>query len=406
MTVAAGLGRAYSARATCVADARPATVCPLITVAMLRRSDATSSRLSCALAGVALAASLGACADVSAPSLMKPNLLLRPVSDTHQVVLAGRLASPPDVRVVDPSGAPVPGAVVNFRVVDGDGLVARSEVAADSTGYATTGAWVTGARLGIQRVEASLRDGRSSAAFSATVFPETGPLTNVFDDRCPVSDSLLPIGWQLPRLVDGVLKQRPLTVIAIGSSSTAGVGATTPDSAYPALLQRHLRAMFPASPVRVINAGIGGQRLSQLRARFAVDVAPAAPHLVILQTGTIDAMFGVPIDTFDVQLRAAVIELRGLGADVMLMDSQRYPEFGEGPRYRQFQALLAQRAAETAVPLMRRYAWMSEMMAAGTYGYAQLLSNDVFHPSDLMYSCTGRMLAEGIVRTVAGAIRR
>jgi hypothetical protein len=38
---------------------------------------------------------------------------------------------------------------------------------------------------------------------------------------------------------------RPLTVVAFGSSSTEGAGASTPDHAYPARLEALLRAALP-----------------------------------------------------------------------------------------------------------------------------------------------------------------
>jgi len=87
---------------------------------------------------------------------------------------------------------------------------------------------------------------------------------------------------------------------------------------------------------------------------------------------------------------------------VILLDSQRYPGLGESATYRAFQTTMRRVADERGVPLVRRYQFMSHWIENGIYTYAQALSSDVFHPSDLTYSCTARSLAEGI----AGAVRR
>src|SRR5262245_37598081 len=45
----------------------------------------------------------------------------------------------------------------------------------------------------------------------------------------------------------------PLKIVAIGSSSTFGTGASSPDKSYPARLEAELKAKLPGLPITVIN---------------------------------------------------------------------------------------------------------------------------------------------------------
>jgi hypothetical protein len=63
----------------------------------------------------------------------------------------------------------------------------------------------------------------------------------------------------MPRTCAVLAAGGPLVVVAIGSSSTAGAGATAPDKAYPAQLEAALvRRLPPRVPVRVVNTGVNG----------------------------------------------------------------------------------------------------------------------------------------------------
>jgi acyl-CoA thioesterase I len=325
------------------------------------------------------------------------------LSDSDGAVIAGGQGYVPTVRAMDDQGRPVPNLVVRFGAMARGGRVAVERVATDADGVASAGAWGADTTPGLQEVRAYVGDS-TWTRFRLTAVPAAGPVA--MDAQCPMNDSILPRGWSLPRVAARLAARRPLTVVAIGSSSTQGVGASVPDSSYPALLRRHLAAYYPASTIEVWNKGIGGQMLGQMRARFATDVFAYSPQLAILQTGTNDAIARVPMDAFAEELRTAIRELRAADIDVVLMDSQRYPGDGMLTPYIDYQALMARVAVELGVPLLRRFAWMTEMEQPRHVPWEKLLYRDYFHPSDLTYSCTGRMLAEGVVGAVAATVAR
>jgi lysophospholipase L1-like esterase len=76
----------------------------------------------------------------------------------------------------------------------------------------------------------------------------------------------------------------PLRVVFFGDSLTEGIHGAS----YLAALQDLIAEAPEHSPVRVINAGIGGDTVENLRRRLATDVAPHDPDWVVVFIGTND----------------------------------------------------------------------------------------------------------------------
>jgi hypothetical protein len=64
----------------------------------------------------------------------------------------------------------------------------------------------------------------------------------------------------------------PILVLAIGSSSKQGVGASSPAASYPALLQLALSRRFPEADVDVINAGKGAEAADRTLERMNAEL--------------------------------------------------------------------------------------------------------------------------------------
>src|SRR4051794_31579627 len=73
---------------------------------------------------------------------------------------------------------------------------------------------------------------------------------------CPAV-KLVPLA--LSRVKQTLAQKQELTVVALGSSSTAGAKASDVAHTYPAILQTELEKALPASHIAVLNRGIGGQ---------------------------------------------------------------------------------------------------------------------------------------------------
>jgi lysophospholipase L1-like esterase len=213
---------------------------------------------------------------------------------------------------------------------------------------------------------------------------------------CTVPPDLLTFQAPLPKLLGAVRTNMPIRIVALGSSSTWGAGATSRAHTYPARLEQELRAAWPKSDVRVFNAGVGGQLARHMLARIDKDVAPRRPQLVLWQTGVNDAIKGVSIADYRQQLRLGVERLRAIGADVVLVDQQYYPSFKkvkDGPLYVEAMRNIA---AELKVPMIQRYRIMQHLISSAQFTAATLLAPDQFHLNDRAYDCIGRLVAQSL----------
>ena len=103
---------------------------------------------------------------------------------------------------------------------------------------------------------------------------------------------------RLPNTADAIRSGKTLVIVAVGSSSTKGIGASDSAHTYPAVFAEELHHRWPQLPVTVINKGVGGEMASQMVARFERDVLPYHPQLVIWQTGSNQALRSDNIDGY------------------------------------------------------------------------------------------------------------
>ncbi len=61
----------------------------------------------------------------------------------------------------------------------------------------------------------------------------------------------------LPHVASKLVAGQPVVIVAFGSSSTAGFGATSPEFNYPNRLAAQLRRQYPTADITVINARQG-----------------------------------------------------------------------------------------------------------------------------------------------------
>ena len=189
-----------------------------------------------------------------------------------------------------------------------------------------------------------------------------------------------------------------LTILAMGSSSTEGVGASSPAATYPSRLEAELRKRFPDTDIRVINRGKGGEDAPEEMVRLERDVVADDPDLVIWQIGTNAALRRLdPAVQRDV-LRRGIALIKQSAADVVLMDLQYAPRVLASPASAAMEKLIAEVAERNRVGLFRRFEimrhWLSDAPAEG----ATAISADGLHMTDRSYACLASGLADAIAQ--------
>ncbi len=203
----------------------------------------------------------------------------------------------------------------------------------------------------------------------------------------------------LPKAHAALAAGKKLTILAFGSSSTEGSGASDPAHAYPAQLEARLRAAFPGHEVQVLNRGKGGQEVAEMLARLEGDVLAAHPTLVIWQAGANAVLRGMAPEQFSAAMALGIARIRASGAELVLMDSQRAPRILSAPNWERFDAALGQLSLDSQVPLFSRATLMRAWAEAGTPSDA-MLGPDGLHHNDRGYAC----LAEALARSLTEAL--
>ncbi|MFZ5914809.1 MAG: arylesterase [Pseudomonadota bacterium] len=161
----------------------------------------------------------------------------------------------------------------------------------------------------------------------------------------------------------------PPVIVVVGDSLTAGYGLA-PQDAFPAKLQRHLKAMGKA--VVVENAGVSGDTTGGGAARMAWSVGPSA-DAVILSLGANDALRGLPPEQTRDNLAQMLTSLRARKLPVLLAGMRAPPNMG--PEYASdFDRIYPELAKEFKVLL---YPFFLD----GVAGEASLNQQDMLHPT-------------------------
>src|ERR1700693_3780708 len=103
---------------------------------------------------------------------------------------------------------------------------------------------------------------------------------------CITANNVTRLGAPLKRFTERLLQRLPVKIVALGSSSTAGSGASTPENNYPNRLAAELGERFPGTQVQVINRGVGGEDAREMLARIDRDVRDERAGLVAWQIAT------------------------------------------------------------------------------------------------------------------------
>lgn len=223
-----------------------------------------------------------------------------------------------------------------------------------------------------------------------------------YADLLPESLDLLGIDMHetpdLPHVARQLAIGAPLRIVAFGSSSTEGIGASNPANAYPARLQADLRTKLHGVEVTVVNRGIGGEHVDDMLARLERDVIAPEPQLVIWQTGSNDPLRGVSLEHFREATLEGLRRIRDAGIDVVLMEPQWCPKLESTPGANRFRDAVREIGEELDVPVIRRADLMHGWVRDGKVTSKQLFASDGLHMADRGYALLAAAAAESILR--------
>lgn len=213
---------------------------------------------------------------------------------------------------------------------------------------------------------------------------------------CAAPAALTSLQQPLVRIANKLRAGDPIRIMALGSSSTAGAGASTPAHSYPARLEVELRALAPNADITVINRGVNGDEAEQMLARFDEAVAADQPDLILWQVGSNALLRDHPLEPAAKLINQGMERMKAIGADVVLIDPQFAPKVLAKVDVDDMVELIDSAAKHANVNAFHRFATMRYWRQGANIPFSVMLSEDELHMNDWSYGCLAKLLARSI----------
>jgi acyl-CoA thioesterase-1 len=201
---------------------------------------------------------------------------------------------------------------------------------------------------------------------------------------------------------------KPLKIVALGSSSTYGAGASTSAASYPSRLADELARRFPGHEITILNRGVNGNEAADMLARLDTAVIAEKPDLVLWQVGTNSVLRDKPLQPHAPLLHEGLARMKATGADVVIIDPQYAPRVISKPMCEGMVSLIATTAKAEHVGVFHRFELMRRWRETEQLPFETFVSTDGLHMNDWSYACLAKALgvaiAEAATRPTATAI--
>ena len=221
------------------------------------------------------------------------------------------------------------------------------------------------------------------------------------DARCVAPADRVRLDLPLERTARHLASRKLTLIVALGSSSTAGSGASSVEASYPSRLMVELARRFPTEPLMVLNRGIAGERVVDMLARFDDTVASEHPDLVLWQLGTNAVLRGYEHGKSDSVIREGIRRIKAIGADAVLIDPQYAPKVIAQRQVEDMVDLISSAATQEKVDVFHRFALMRHWHEHEGLPFETFLSTDGLHMNDWGHSCLAIALADAIADAAA-----
>jgi len=140
-------------------------------------------------------------------------------------------------------------------------------------------------------------------------------------DLCAAPADLTETDAQFESVAAALKPGQSLNVLALGSATMLGPDRNT-DASFPAIMVATLRTAVPGVDVTITVRGGRGMTAADMLPILQEALARRRYQLVVWQTGTVEAVRGLPPDDFQQTLEEGVQAARDAQADIVLVDPQ------------------------------------------------------------------------------------
>ncbi len=295
---------------------------------------------------------------------------------------------------------PACGSLVHAQVAQQAALSnnAKAEAAKPS---ATTGATAAGTVAAVDPANPAAQKGLAGRAIDK-VKAVAKSATDIFSRvPCLSPKGVVKSMGSLPHVAGKLAAGQPVVIIAFGSSSTDGYGASSPEFKYPNRLAAQLRRQYPTADITVVNRGKGGEDAPEMMKRLQAEVIDMHPDMVIWQVGTNAVLRNLdPTDTAKM-VEEGVKRIQDAGADLVLVDPQYSPAVNaKGENAGKMVRLLGRVAELRHVGVFPRFEVMRDWHERQAIPIDDFVISDGLHMNDWGYACFAQLLGDDIIKSV------
>ena len=231
-------------------------------------------------------------------------------------------------------------------------------------------------------------------AACASASAQTGPPP--LSPQCEAPGADISNVAPLPHLTEQLERGGKVRILAIGSSSTYGIGATSKRKTYPAQLRGILEGSLKGTEAIITNRGVSGEVAQTTADRLRTEVALEKPDVVLWQLGTNDALARVHPHDFEKTVTSTLEWLKANKIDVVLVGLQYTPQFARDDNYFVIREALRRVAAAQNVLYVRRYDAM-QFIARNNPDGGDMVTSDGLHLNDMGYQCMAEHIAHAVI---------
>jgi acyl-CoA thioesterase I len=194
-----------------------------------------------------------------------------------------------------------------------------------------------------------------------------------------------------------------LRMVVVGSASVLGPGTSGPAAAWPARLEALLAARYPGLKIETVLRGAPGLTAADSLAMIREELRRAPTHLVLWQTGTVEAARNLDLDELAATLDMGLKRVNVAGADAVLIDPQFSRTLRANANVEPYREAMRLAAAAHNAPLVRRYDLMHAWAEADKVDLERAPRSGRVAAADRMNDCLAQAVAALLVAGIEEA---
>jgi acyl-CoA thioesterase I len=222
---------------------------------------------------------------------------------------------------------------------------------------------------------------------------------------CVIPPEQARFDFPLPRTARQLASGKPIKIVALGSSSTYGAGASSSAAAYPTRLAEELTRRFPGHEFIVLNRGVNGEEIDDMLQRLDKAVIAEHPDLVLWQVGTNSVLRDQALPPHIGKLHDGFMRLKTTGADVVLIDPQYAPKVIAKHNCDGMVSLISATARAEHIGVFHRFELMRHWYSVEHLPFETFVSPDGLHMNDWSYACLAKALGMAIANAVTRPVQ-